>query len=436
MKLEEFAECEVLDYTGSSDVMVSIYCLTYNHVEYIEEALKGFINQKTEYPYEIIVFDDASTDGTTDIIRDYESRYPNLIKAYIAHKNTYGTEQRRSLWPDFMNRVMKGRYFAICEGDDCWIDDNKLQMQCDYMEAHEECNMVLHNAYMLNYADNTKKTMLGNQKTRILTPYELILQPDGIFPTASMVFRREYWFLEGFFAKAGVSDWPMQLYAMSKGTVYFIERNMCVYRYMHSASWSTKNYNDYVKKLIHYSKIVKFLTEYNKYTNCIYSEYIELKLQTIYEDCFDENRDLYDLINCCNEGRSLTGEEYHSFFNELERYLKYQYKKIHSSDSIVDYIKGYKKIYVMGTGKYSEKFSQIIEENNISIDGYIVSDNQTKMDEFKGKKVYYLSDIIFDDTTCLIVAINRGRKIEIEAALKEKGIINYLAPFWENYEVV
>ena len=90
----------------------------------------------------------------------------------------------------------------------------------------------------------------------------------------------------------------------------------------------------------------------------------------------------------------------------------------------------------MGTGKYSEKFSQIIEENNISIDGYIVSDNQTKMDEFKGKKVYYLSDIIFDDTTCLIVAINRGRKIEIEAALKEKGIINYLAPFWENYEVV
>lgn len=109
--------------------LVSICCITYNHVKYIRDALEGFLMQKTAFPIEVLIHDDASTDGTADIIRQYETEYTDIIKPIYQQKNRYS----RGLPVLTLNyERVQGKYIALCEGDDCWIDENKLQIQFDF----------------------------------------------------------------------------------------------------------------------------------------------------------------------------------------------------------------------------------------------------------------------------------------------------------------
>ena len=126
-----------------NQIVVSIQCLTYNHALYIRQCLDGFVMQKTNFRFEAIVHDDASTDGTQDIIREYEKKYPDIIKPIYQKENQYSKGI-----PGFITNLVsskcKGKYIAICEGDDYWIDPNKLQMQVDFLESHPEYSMCFH----------------------------------------------------------------------------------------------------------------------------------------------------------------------------------------------------------------------------------------------------------------------------------------------------
>ena len=119
--------------------LVSISCITYNHAPYIRECLEGFLMQKTNFPFEILIHDDASTDGTADIIREYQAKHPDLIKPILREKNLYSQGVR------MMNRFnyerARGKYIALCEGDDFWTDPNKLQVQFDFMETNPDYSM-------------------------------------------------------------------------------------------------------------------------------------------------------------------------------------------------------------------------------------------------------------------------------------------------------
>ena len=121
-------------------VMVTIRCITYNHEPYIRQCLEGFVMQKTNFRFEAIVHDDASTDGTAAIICEYAQKYPEIIKPIIETENQYskhdGTIGR------IMDAHTHGKYIAICEGDDYWIDPLKLQRQFDFLEAHSDFSMV------------------------------------------------------------------------------------------------------------------------------------------------------------------------------------------------------------------------------------------------------------------------------------------------------
>lgn len=119
--------------------LVSICCLTYNHVEYIRDAIESFLMQKTTFPIEILIYDDASTDGTAEIIREYEKKYPNLIFPIYQQENQWSKGNS----PGIINRQRaKGKYLAYCEGDDYWTDSFKLQKQVDFLEAHPDYGMV------------------------------------------------------------------------------------------------------------------------------------------------------------------------------------------------------------------------------------------------------------------------------------------------------
>lgn len=117
-------------------VLVSVQCLVYNHAPYLRQCLDGFVMQKTSFKYEVIVHDDASTDGSSDIIREYAQKYPGLFKIIIQTENIYSkgiSPTRKYILP-----LCTGKYIAMCEGDDYWTDPYKLQKQVDFLESHPE----------------------------------------------------------------------------------------------------------------------------------------------------------------------------------------------------------------------------------------------------------------------------------------------------------
>lgn len=124
--------------------LVSICCITYNHAQFIRKCLDGFLMQQTDFPIEILIHDDCSTDGTTEIIREYEAKYPDLIFPIYEEVNQYQNGKTAEI--DFYNyRRARGKYIAYCEGDDYWTNPLKLQKQVDFMETNPEYSVCFHN---------------------------------------------------------------------------------------------------------------------------------------------------------------------------------------------------------------------------------------------------------------------------------------------------
>ncbi len=127
---------------NSNSVKATILCITYNHEKFIRDALDGFVMQKTNFPFEVIVHDDASTDKTPEIIQEYQLKYPDIIKPVLQTENQFS--QGRDPIIDFMAEKVQGEYVALNEGDDYWTDENKLQKQVDFLDAHPDFAVCFH----------------------------------------------------------------------------------------------------------------------------------------------------------------------------------------------------------------------------------------------------------------------------------------------------
>ena len=127
-------------FSEDEPVMVSIRCITYNHAPYIRQCLDGFVMQKTNFRFQAVVHDDASTDGTTEIVREYAEKYPDIIIPMYEEENRWSKHDGTLL--TCMLPLMTGKYWAECEGDDYWIDPYKLQKQVDFLETHPDYGLV------------------------------------------------------------------------------------------------------------------------------------------------------------------------------------------------------------------------------------------------------------------------------------------------------
>ena len=166
--------------------LVSIRCITYNQQDYIHQALDGFLIQKTTFPFEIIVHDDASTDKTAEVIREYEAKFPKIIKPIYETENQY-SKHNGSLGR-IVDAACKGKYIAFCEGDDYWIDENKLQIQIEFLEKNPEYTMCFHNAQIKDELDSSKKiSIYENLTEKEYTATELF--QNWVVPTASIVMK-------------------------------------------------------------------------------------------------------------------------------------------------------------------------------------------------------------------------------------------------------
>ncbi|MBS6474290.1 MAG: glycosyltransferase [Acetobacter sp.] len=192
--------------------LVSIVCITYNHERFIRDALDGFVMQKTNFPFEILVHDDASTDGTADVIREYEAKYPDLFRCVYQTENQWG---KKDPCKDFLFPMVQGKYVALNEGDDYWTDENKLQKQVDFMESEKsrfyKTELILDDLLKRNFI----------QTNSVLYRWRfhqdpLSLMPDDILP----------------------GDWFLHLLHAQVGKIGFLNDVMSVYRRHRGGVWT------------------------------------------------------------------------------------------------------------------------------------------------------------------------------------------------------
>lgn len=168
---------------------VTVWCLTYNQKAFIKDALEGFVMQKTSFPFEVIVHDDASTDGTTDIVKEYAIKYPEIIKPMIETENQWQKGGLKHIISIMNEKHRRGKYIAFCEGDDYWTDSLKLQRQVDFLESHSDYSMCFHSAKK-KYETNTVAWIdCENIQNKDYDATDIFI--NWTVPTASVLCRKE-----------------------------------------------------------------------------------------------------------------------------------------------------------------------------------------------------------------------------------------------------
>ena len=249
--------------TDNADApLVSVHCTTYNHEPYIAQALDGFLMQKTNFPFAVIVHDDASTDRTAEIIREYEARFPKIIKPI------YETENQYSKHDGSLGRIMaaacKGKYIAFCEGDDYWIDENKLQMQVDFLEGNPEYGMCYTQAKQFIQKKGVfSKTTLGKP----VADFNDLLQNGNRIPTLTVMLRKslhERYREEIHPEDKGwlMGDYPMWLYVAHESKVKFLDSVTSVYRVLENSASHSEDFAKKEKFINSTFDIIKYFSDY------------------------------------------------------------------------------------------------------------------------------------------------------------------------------
>lgn len=262
------------------DIKVSVLCTAYNHEKFLRKCLDGFVMQKTNFKFEAIIHDDVSTDGTKAIIEEYAKKYPDIIVPIYETENQYskGVE----LVDNIMFPVARGKYIALCEGDDYWCDENKLQLQYDFMESHQECSACFHNTIRKDLK-GVNKDIYFNSWTDIhyLTPEESIC---GYYVhTSSYFIRREYFVKKKYQKKYWFGDYTRLTGFLLTGKLAVLPQVMSVYNSNNEMGvtaevYDLNNIENFVKQ---FSLLVEYLNGFNEYSNKKYDEFVQKKIYTL-----------------------------------------------------------------------------------------------------------------------------------------------------------
>ena len=256
--------------------MVCVRCMTYNHSSFIEETMNGFCAQQTSFPFICAIIDDASTDGEPEVIRNYLQNHFNVGDRiytrieetddyeliYARHKSNgncyfvvlflkYNHYRKKTKYPYIEEWRNNSKYIALCEGDDYWIDANKLQRQVNFLEAHPDFTMVCNRTRL--YSEKNKKYVGENycyDCDSIVYPRDIIYRAGNFISTCSIVFQKiitdNY---PDYCKRCSVGDYPLQIMAAMKGRVFYFNDIMSVYRVSNPNSWMGRQHWDTADKI-------------------------------------------------------------------------------------------------------------------------------------------------------------------------------------------
>ena len=257
-------------------VMVTIICTVFNHKLYLRQCLDGFVMQRANFRFEAIVHDDVSTDKSVEIIKEYADKYPDIIIPVYETENQYskndGSLQR------ILDERTRGKYVALCEGDDYWTDSQKLQKQYDFMKTHPECSMCFHANKKLMPSGELVSYGPPHRK-EIYTTEDIIFWGGAFMATNSMFYSFGVYQSEprpAFWSECPIGDLPMALFFAAKGYVGYIDEEMSVYRIGAIGSWTSRQ-NTLKKRRSHYKAIIKMYNQYDEYTGFKYHKAIRIK---------------------------------------------------------------------------------------------------------------------------------------------------------------
>ncbi|MBF7093128.1 glycosyltransferase [Flavobacterium sp. ALJ2] len=216
-------------------MLVSVIMITYNHSPYIKQAIESVLSQNTNFEFELIISNDNSTDDTDAVIRDTLANNPNGYKAKY-----YNNETNLGMMPNSVSALNKasGKYIASCEGDDYWCDNQKLQIQTDFLENNPDFSICFHNVYLLTGTelkeDNKKKKI-----PEITTINDLA--KNNYIHTPSVIYRNNlFGELPKYFSEAPIGDYFLHMLNAQHGKIKYIDKIMSVYRIHNTSYWSSK----------------------------------------------------------------------------------------------------------------------------------------------------------------------------------------------------
>jgi len=217
--------------------VVSICCATYNHALYIEDALRGFLAQETTFPFEILIRDDASTDGTADIAREYAAKYPRIIRTILEQENQYskGVRPNPAMLP-----FVRGMYVALCEGDDYWIARDKLEKQVALLSACAGCSMAV--AQTVACKNDESGNLVCGQVMGANKDFLDFEDVKKVYVHTSTYLIRTDWYKRAvakFSGKISFSDTALRYILADMGPFVQLKEVVSVYRQTGSGLWSS-----------------------------------------------------------------------------------------------------------------------------------------------------------------------------------------------------
>lgn len=303
----------------TDNIEVSVFCLTYNHEPYIREAIESFLMQKTNFPFEIIIHDDASTDGTPRIIQEYAEKYPEIVKPIFQTENQYSKHGGTEFMFRLFSRCAKGKYLAVCDGDDYWTDPYKLQKQYDFMEKHPKCSLCGHRALLIGQEDNRMFAFPEQSEEPKQYSVEEILMVHGgtLIPGDSLFFRPHVLTDLPGWCGLDAGDYILAISGVIHGECYCLQDVMSVYRYHVPNSLTLTHYaNNQEFRNKENKRWIQFFRKMNEYFDSKYEKEFDRVIR--YRE--------YHLYKHTEPSKIFQDKAYAEFFERDQRRKKWKQK--------------------------------------------------------------------------------------------------------------
>ena len=281
---------------------ITVIVMTYNQKDYIRESLDSILRQKTNVDFNVLIHDDCSSDGTSEIINEYKKQYLDKIKVIHQKERTFPVVGFNGMLYTYVAPIIESDYIAYCDGDDYWCDDEKLQKQYDFMSSHPEYSMCFHSAYQLRpNNDMSSKWFIAREGDIDIS--DLINDKPGICIATSSIFLKTNVFKDfSDWRKAyPVEDVPMYITAAMQGKIHRLKDIMCVYRQFAVGSWSAQNKGNNERIIRHMTDIKAATLLFDEQTNQKYHNLVVKQIESCDFRIAYINKDLKTIFSKANK---------------------------------------------------------------------------------------------------------------------------------------